>query len=91
MIYNVVLVSGIQQSDSIIQTSILFQISHIGYHRILGRVPCATQYVLVGYVSYDKIVVYVCSSQVPDLPLLTHFPYGNHKFVFDVCKSISVL
>ena len=26
--------------------------SHIGYHRILSRVPCALQQVLVGYLSY---------------------------------------
>ena len=46
LIYNVVLVSGVQQSDSIIHIHIfiLFRLfSHIGYHRILSRVPCAIQ------------------------------------------------
>ena len=41
---NVVLVSGGPQSDSVIHihVSILFQVfSHIGFYRILSRVPCA--------------------------------------------------
>ena len=41
--YNVVLVSGLQQSDVYIYTYILFQISHLGYWRILSRVPSAVQ------------------------------------------------
>ena len=37
-------VSDVQQSDSIIHISIPFQIFfHVGYYRILSRVPCATQ------------------------------------------------
>ena len=46
LIYNVVLVAGVQQSDSVIHIHvfILFQIfTHIGYYRILSRVPCALQ------------------------------------------------
>ena len=46
MIYHIVLVSGVQQGDSVIHIpiSILFRFfSHIGYYRILGRVPCAIQ------------------------------------------------
>ena len=42
--YNVVLVSDVQQRDSVVHVhvSILFQVlSHIGYYRILRRVPCA--------------------------------------------------
>ena len=45
--YNVVLLLGVEQSDSVINTLhafVLLQIlSHIGYYRILSRVPCATQ------------------------------------------------
>ena len=44
-IYNVVFVSDVQQSDSVIYIYIspfFFRfISHIGYYRILIRVPCA--------------------------------------------------
>ena len=46
LINNVVLVSGVQLSDSVIHIHIyiLFQIlSHIGYYRVLSRVPCAIQ------------------------------------------------
>ena len=58
MIYNVVLVSGVQQNDSVIHIhiSILFQIIFpIAYDRILSSVPCAIQYVLVDYL----LIVYI--------------------------------
>ena len=45
-IYNVVLVSGVQQSDSVLHThiSIFFSDSFpIGYYKILSVVPCAIQ------------------------------------------------
>ena len=51
MINNVLLVSGVWQNDSVIHihVSVLFQILFpIGYYRILSRVPCAIQQVLVG-------------------------------------------
>ena len=51
MIYNVVLVSGVQHSDSVIHAYIHIYIylyifffrfsSIIGYYKILSRVPCA--------------------------------------------------
>ena len=63
LIYNVVLVSGVQQSDLVIHThiSILFgdSISHIGYYKVLSRVPCAIQQVLVDYLFYIQWCVYV--------------------------------
>ena len=51
-INNVVIISGAQQSDSAlhIHVSILLQIplsSRLPYY--IGRVPCAIQYVFVGY------------------------------------------
>ena len=43
MIYKVVLVSAVQQSDLDMHITILFQILfHIGYYRILSRVPSYT-------------------------------------------------
>ena len=49
LIYNVILASGVQQSDPIIHISILFRFfSVIDYYKILSRVPRAIQYVLVG-------------------------------------------
>ena len=58
LIYNVVLISGIQQSDSVIHTYIYIYIfffrffSIIGYYKILSIVPCAIQLVIVGYRFY---------------------------------------
>ena len=55
LIYHVVLVSGVQQSDSAVHIHIYIPyrfFSHIGYHRILSRVPCAIQWVLVDCLFY---------------------------------------
>ena len=44
LIYNVVLVSSVQQSDSDIQIYILFQIlSIIDYYKVSSIVPCVIQ------------------------------------------------
>ena len=53
MIYNVVLVSDVQQSDSVICVYIHFQI-HSSYRLLqnIGAVPWAIQWVLVGYLFY---------------------------------------
>ena len=53
--YSVVLLSGVQQSQSVLQIhlSILFRFfPHIGCYRILSRVPCAIQQVLVTHAFY---------------------------------------
>ena len=55
MIYNVVLVSGVKQSDSVtyIHIFILFQIFfHVSYYRVWNGVPCAIQHILVYYLFY---------------------------------------
>ena len=57
LIYNAVLVSGAQQNNSFlhIYLPIFFRFfSHIGYCRILSRVPCAIQEVLADYLIYIK-------------------------------------
>ena len=44
LIYSVVLVAAVQQSESIIHTRVVLFFrfsSHIGHHRVLSRVPCA--------------------------------------------------
>ena len=45
LFYNVMLISGVQQSDSVIHINVsIFQIlSHIGYYRLLNRVSCAIE------------------------------------------------
>ena len=44
IIDNVVIISAVQQSDSVIDTHLFFFrfFSHLDHHRILGRVPCST-------------------------------------------------
>ena len=56
--------------------------SLIGYYKILSIVPCAIQWVLVGYLFFIKYCVYVNPKLLiyPSPP--PPFPFGNHKFVF---------
>jgi len=70
LLYDAVLVSAAQQSESAIHihTAPLFS-SHLDHHRALGRVPCAignTRLSLVIYFRYVSIL-YVCQSQSPSL------------------------
>ena len=54
-IYNVVLISGLQQSDSVthIYISIIFQILFsYKLSQTMSKVPCISQYVFVDYLSY---------------------------------------
>ena len=44
---------------------------------------------LVIYVIYSSVYMLIPSSWF--IPPQTHFPLGNHKFVFNICKSVSVL
>ena len=43
VIYNVILVSGVQQSESFIYINISILFSHTGYYKLLSRFSCATQ------------------------------------------------
>ena len=43
LIYNVVLISAVQQSDSVIHISFFIFFSIMVYHKILNIVPCAIQ------------------------------------------------
>ena len=62
--------------------------SIIDYYKILNIVPCATQ-VFVVYFIYSSMYLLIPNPSFiqPRLP----FPFGNPKFVFYVCESISVL
>ena len=42
-IYNVMLALGLQKSDSVIYSIFFSLFSHIGYYRVLSRVPCVMQ------------------------------------------------
>ena len=60
LICSVVLVSGIQQNDSMIHVHIFILIQVI---RILNRVLCAMQQVLVGYLIYSSVCIFISSSK----------------------------
>ena len=62
LIYNVVLVSHKQQSESVIHIHIvtLFRFFfHVGCDRVLSRVPCAIQQIRNGYLFYIQQCVYI--------------------------------
>ena len=65
--------------------------SHVDYHRILCRVPCATQQVPIGQSFHLPQCAYTYPKFPVHLPRPPPVPFGNHKFVFKVCESISVL
>ena len=94
LIYKVVIISAIQQIDSIIyiQTSILFQILflYILSQDIWQSSLCCTAGPHWSIIPYNSVCI--CQSQTPSLSLpLPAVPFGNHKFVFKVCESVSVL
>ena len=74
------LVSDIQQSDSVahmyINIYILFFTfsSIIGYYKVLSRVPCAMQQIFVVYLFYIQSCIYVNPKLLISTPLLPHPP-----------------
>ena len=87
LIYNIVLILGAQQSEYV--HSFLRFFSHIGHYRVLSRVPCAIQQVLISYLFYIQQCVYV-NPNLPTYPSpLTTCLFS--KFVFYICDSTSVL
>ena len=59
LIYSVVLISGVQHSDSVLHVCVYsFFFSLIGYYKTLSTVSCAIQQVLVGYLFYIVQCVY---------------------------------
>ena len=98
LIYNVVLVSGVQQSVSVlhIHIAILFKdYFPIQAIRVLSRFLCAASPCTVGsycrsqYQFYIQQCVYV-NTNLPIYPFpLLHS--DNYKFIFYICDSSSVL
>ena len=81
LIYNVVLVSVIQQSDSVIQTHThthtyththtFFRLfSHIGHYRILNRVSHAIQQIFISYLFYVQQGIHIWRRQWHPTPVL---------------------
>ena len=85
------LYSTVNQLHTYIYPLFLRFFSHTGHYRVLSRVPCAIQQVLISYLFYIQQCVYVN----PNLPIYPSpsppFPLGSHKFVIYVCVSIPAL
>ena len=62
--YNIVLVSGIQQSQSVMYINISILFSHICYYKLLSRFSCAIQQVLINHLFYT--VVCICYFHPPN-------------------------
>ena len=62
--------------------------SHLGHHRVLSRVPCAVEQVLIAYLFYSRVCTSVPIFQfVPPPPS----PFSIHRFVLYIRVSISAL
>ena len=95
LIYNVVLVSTVQQSESATRICIspLFCIS------FPFRSPQSTEQSFLCYtvgshqlsILYIESIVYICQSQSPNSSHHSPLPIGNHQFVLYICESVSVL
>ena len=87
MAYNVVLVSGVQQSESVIHIHISILFPHIGYYKLPNRFSCALQEVLVNHLFYA--VVCVCYCHPPNFPPPPKgFPFSNHKIGLEICVYV---
>ena len=88
LIYNFVLISTVQQSDSVIYTFSFIIFSTMAYHRILNIVLCDIQQDLSVY------PFYTCqfASTNPKLPIhlssILSTLLGNHASVLFVCEFV---
>ena len=92
LIFNIVLVSAIQQNDSVIHIYTYF--FHMIFHYGLSEdIECSSLCYTVGHccLSVLYIIVYICWSQTPNPSLPTTPPLGNQKSVLCVYESLSVL
>ena len=89
LIYKVVIISAVQQSASVIQIYISFIFfSHLDYHRILGRVLCAIQQILVGQSFHVPQHAYAIPN--PPSPFLPS-PHMSPCVTISFSKSVSIL
>ena len=63
MIYNVVFILSVQQSESVMLITISILFSHIGYYKLLSQCSCAMEQVLINHLFYT--VVWMCYSHSP--------------------------
>ena len=104
MIYNVVLVSGVQQSESVIHVHIstLFRFfSHIGHYRVVSRslLTSVIQLVLISYLFYISVQFNSVAQLCPTLcdtmnrstkgfPVHHHLPEFTQTHVHRVSEAI---
>ena len=86
LIYNVMLVSGVQQSDSVIHTYILFQI--LFPYRLLWVIEYSSLCYVVGpcWLSILYVVMCICSLQTPNWSL----PQPHSLLITKTLLSMSV-
>ena len=58
---------------------------YIGHCRIVSRVPCSIQQILISYLYYMEYCVYVNPSPYLLPPPPSPIPSGKHEFVFYSC------
>ena len=90
LIYNVVILSVVPQNDS-----------GVDIHSCSDSFPTwiLTEYWVEVPVLYNRSPLadlsihnsVICQSKPQSIPLPVPFPFGNHKFVFQVCESDSIL
>ena len=94
MIFNVVFVLGVQQSDSVCLYANIhpfsdpFSISVITEYGVELPVLHSRALLVVCFKHSSVYTLIPNSSFIPPPP---PFPFGNHNFVFEVCESVSVL
>ena len=90
--YNVVLVSGVEQSEPIIRihipTPFLDPFSIYAIREYWVEFPVLYRgSLLVIYFIYSSMYILIPNSIYPSSP---PFPLGNHNFVFLVCEPVSI-
>ena len=92
LIYNVVLISSVQQSDSVIHIYVCICFYILLHYGLLQDI----KYSSLCYTARPCClsILYIIISANPKLPIHpspTQYPLGNHKSVFYVCGSASAL
>ena len=89
LIYNVVLISGVQQSDPVMYLYIFF---YILFHYDLSQdIEYSSLCCTVGPCCWSSLHIIVCIPKLPIQPSPISFPLGKRKSVLYVCEPVSVL
>ena len=94
LIYNVVLISGVQQSESVIYIYMYpcfgGFFSHFSHYRVLSKVSYATQLALVVYFIYSSLHMSISASQfiLPSYPLVIISLFSTYVILLFFCKQV---